>query len=166
MAKILIVLFVLLSPTAFTTTAAAPAAAAPAVPPPANVPDQLLGTYTGCGISTAFGPKQAVFHLVELPSDLNGGVQVTGSLTWYGGPNAIYFPQVQINGRRLYMRTEIKPQHDFGLIINTLTITLNRDGSINGDYRTNSMVPDGRLFSATFTARKSGHGMIQRLDCR
>jgi hypothetical protein len=132
----------------------------------ANVPAELLGTYTGCGISSAFGSVQAVFHLTELQTDIKGGRQITGSFAWRTAAGGIYFPEVVADGNRLFMRTEIKPLREFGLIINTLDIAVNADRSLTGKYRTNSMQGDGRLLGGDWTAKKIADGAeIPALKC-
>ncbi len=132
---------------------------------------ELEGTYVGCGVSSAFGPAQAIFHLVKMRTGFGeNDFQYAAAFGWYGKENGDnFFPKVTFNadGTKMLMKIEVNPKVDYGLIVKSLYVEVQPDGeTLVGSYRANSTQADGLLLSGDWTAKRLDTNKIPKLNCR
>lgn len=128
---------------------------------------ELAGTYVGCGHSKTFGGRPVIFQLVKIPTGFEASeFQYSVAFSLYGG-SAIYFPEIKFNSdsTKMFMRTEIRPTREYGLILNTLTVTILPDGALSGLYETNSMNSEGYVLRGEWLASKVDSENIPKLKC-
>lgn len=108
----------------------------------------MAGSYVGCSTTNDGDHNTIVFHLIEIPDDVDGQkVNYAAAMIWdISSVGNVYYQNIKFNDARtrMIMSSNLAPRTEFGSIVTSLIAEISSDGSIAGEYRTNSTLPTTR----------------------